>query len=236
MLAPTTLSFESIIDRVRSHEPFSFVRYGDGEWLLIMDHSPRLLQVIRETDDQVCEDLADTLRHWNGAVLGMQGTQDGSYLVRKNLWSRVGAWITANHLDLPWVWADVLHTASMNNRLGTLVDALRERQVTLVGPAYLSSLPFYHRHLVTDEFSAHKQVDNLYQELKDLPATAIVFCCSIAAKILIHRLHGRGHLLLDCGSVFDPYAGVLSRKYMRTPAFLKVLDQSRSESPIITLG
>jgi hypothetical protein len=233
MLAPTTLSFESIVDKVRSREPFSFVRYGDGEWLFILDHSPALLRIIRETDSQVCEDLADTLRHWQGTVPGIQ---EQRYLVRRGLWSRIDAWLAANHLDLPWVWADVLHNASQHNRLGTLVDALRERQVTLVGPAYLSSLPFYHRHLVTDEFSAHKQVDSLYQELQDLPATAIVFCCSIAAKILIHRLHGRGHLLLDCGSVFDPYAGVLSRKYMRTPAFLKVLDQSRSESPIITLG
>jgi hypothetical protein len=226
MLAPTTLSFESVVDKVRSREPFSFVRYGDGEWLFILDHSQALLRVIRETDDQVCEDLADTLRHWQGPVPGIQ---ERSYLVRRGLWSRIEAWLDANHLDLPWVWADVLHTASMNNRLGTLVDALRERQVTLVGPAYLSSLPFYHRHLVTNEFSAHKQVDSLYQELQCLPATAIVFCCSIAAKILIHRLHGRGHLLLDCGSVFDPYAGVLSRKYMRTPDFLKVLDQSRTD-------
>ena len=220
MLAPTTLSFESIVDKVRSCEPFSFVRYGDGEWLFILDHSPKLLRRIRETDDRVCEELADTLRHWQGAVPGIQKQ---SYLAGMGLWARIEAWLDANRLELPWVWADVLHHASQRGRLGGLVEALRERPVTLVGPAYLSSLPFYHRHLVTDEFSAHKQVESLYQELQELPPTAIVFCCSIAAKLLIHRLHGRGHLLLDAGSVFDPYAGVRSRSYMRSPTFRAVL-------------
>jgi hypothetical protein len=93
-------------------------------------------------------------------------------------------------------------------------------------PAWLS-VPIAMRN------NAWKYKDEVCSELRPIlekdPSTVVMFCAGMLSETAIYDLFEPDRTLLDIGSVFDPFAGKLSRKYMRK-VDSGIWDKSRREA------
>jgi hypothetical protein len=202
--------FEEICGMLDRGEPFSFSRFGDGEFNAIFSVDGANIDGHRYFPD-LGRRLAEILKREPDYIMGLQPLV---VLMRniKDIHTLSG--------DIRWVQADSLHLASMEGRLGGFFAALGQRRVLLVGaphhrplaerrswqfvevaygdcwPQYESLCPALESHAVAD-------------------GTVFLFCASMTANVLIddlYRLNPR-NTYIDVGSVFDPYVGVDSRDY-----------------------
>jgi hypothetical protein len=197
-------------------QPFSFARYGDGEWLSILgatgqncDGHPYTPGLARELGEAVTSAADYTF----------------ASRVTAQIRDQVVRWCKLNNVDREWHSTEVFLEASLAGKLKPLVFALRMRYVGYVGPEHLL-------HFANDEFNvvgfapipkvnAYGEIAGMVRDalgLVDLGADTLLISAGPAANALIHRLHpriGKRVTMIDVGSVFDPYVGVLSRSYAK---------------------
>lgn len=225
MLPPRTVGLEWFAGRIAAKEPTTFSRWGDGEWNAVLG---------RRRHHQNCDghpyypkmgsELKQVLLTRPEYTLGLQG------LAQRSM-PDVGVWLGQNYLaDLDWVDADVFHHASGAGGLAPLVAAMRTVPVVLVGPPHLhaplKTVLGYAKHVIVPPKNCYLALKDLVTDtlgaLDGLPAGSVAaVSASMPAKLLIAALHrkvGRRHSLIDFGSVWDFYAGVTSRGYMRAMA------------------
>jgi len=206
--------YQKILEMIKCEKPFSFARYGDGEWNCILHPSLTTYNVDRHIYyPDLSEALKKVLRSRPKYTLGLQ-----EYAMKKG-GEEINAWLKENGLDgLRWVDADVFHNASINNTLGQFMDELSYRETVFVAPQYLASN-------IHDEFIAVPQLngwlehDRILKELKDVldycDNAVVVFCAGMMSNVLIDEMFhfDPTHTYIDLGSALDPYAGVEKRSY-----------------------
>lgn len=152
-------------------------------------------------------------------VLGVQG-------LARRLWpGKIEAWVDNAKLGkLDWIDADVFHNASRDGMLGPLVEALGKVDHVMAGPPHLARLD---KFLGTAAFITvpprnsylawERVVKDLCASVDGMPAGGVIsISAGMPAKLIVHKLHaryGKRHSIIDFGSVWDPYAGVKSRRY-----------------------
>ena len=196
---------------------FSFARYGNGEWDLILGLNYRTGSRTQYFSDGLRQAMRDTLLCHSGATLGMQI----SFLTKIRLIGPALNWLQKSGLEhLQWRESDVIHHASMAGRLHEFVDLIRG-DIALIGPPHLSSLPFVDRHIVTPSVNAWDEYKSLLEQASGLRDCVILVSAGPTGKILVHDLHAlqNGCTIIDTGSVLDPYCGKRSRRYMQNMKF-----------------
>jgi hypothetical protein len=206
----------------RLGRPFTFARYGDGEWLSILGttdgqncdkhpYSPALTEALRQSltiqDDNYIQAI--------GPVAFRDGRQES-----------IAAYLRQNKLNLQRHNMDVFLQASLDGQLFPLVDALRHSRFAYVGPAFLKD--FVRDRLGVGEFievpqhNAFTAVDHLVHQIMGLIALdnpkVIGLSAGFATKVILSRLwpgHGRQATFLDFGSLWDGYVGRQSRSHVR---------------------
>lgn len=209
------------VAQLQAGTPFAFSRWGDGEWHAVLgrvrghncDRHPFSLPL-----SQALRAVLDSRPPY---LLGMQR------LAQRIMGPRIRAYLEPRTLHrLDWIDADVFHDASRLGQLGPLVAALNARAVLLVGPPHLSKLsPWlgWQQRLEVPLVDCWAQYGQLRQDVAAVLRAArtslvVGLSCGMPAKVLLHDLFhdfGRQHTLVDFGSVWDVYAGVPSRVYMR---------------------
>jgi hypothetical protein len=210
-------------DIVDPLKPFTFSRWGDGEWRSLLN-----LRTASQNCDghrfypQMGLELRDVLSSKPTYRLGMQG------LAVKLFGLRINKFLT-QHLahDLAWYDADVFHRAAINKRLHEVITAVSTRKVLLVGPAHLKKVPLeVWKFVEVPCRNAYLSLDSVFDavvqsiEGQTEPLLASV-SMGMSAEILLHRLHksyGSVHTMIDFGSLWDPLVGIKSRAYMRVPS------------------
>jgi len=221
MLHMADFPYEHFCELLEEQRPFSLARYGDGEWKAIFgatgancDQHPYTRKLQKE--------LVETLTtNPDGAAFHYRGMQP---LAVRRFEDRIIDWLRRHQLqDMGWIDADIFHRASSEGNLGRLVNALCSRDVIVAGPPHLlenlTLFPF--RYVYVPPHRCHDGASQIYDgvcaELAKLSTSAVVsISASMAANGLVQRLvktHGKRHTFLDLGSLWDPYAGVVSRKY-----------------------
>lgn len=217
--------FDQFLQKLKNKEPFSFVRYGDGEL-------NSLLQIdgenYKNTDGHTYfadmgVALADILKNKPKYYLGKQ-----RFGFDERYPEQISKFLKDNDLEnLNWVNADVFHHASINGYFEKFFDMLvkRDDPVILVGPKYLENLgKFYNSHVVVPDRNCWLKVNEILEDVRGhldrcdehkVPAV-VLFVASMPANYMIDQLYGKygsRHTLIDCGSVFDPYCGQVKRGY-----------------------
>lgn len=218
----TPLSLETLLTRIRSKEPFTFTRWGDGEWRAVLGRTEGMNCDSHPFYPQMGRDLADVLKRRPEYLLGMQN------LAMKLYGNSITGFLRAHGLsDLVWHDADVLHHGAMHGRLPEILDAVRTNDVLLIGPAHLHVLESKHLNVVhrieVPSRTAYKALGKMVQAALAFLAlrkshTLVAVSASMPAEILIDRLYrqfGQDHTFIDFGSLWDPLAGIYSRRYMR---------------------
>lgn len=209
---------EFYVKRLEAAEPFSFARYGDGEWNAVFGVPGR-----NSDGHQYFPDLGERLRD---ALV-----HAGAYLhgIRLNVpfreARRIAGFLRRNRIRIPWYDAGVFHRANLAGRLFPLVRQLRAMPVVVIGPGFLRALEaqlFPVAHFIEiplkDCWLSRNEIQSAVLEYARTRPAGVVysFSASMAANVLIHDLHpalGAGNWLIDIGSVWDVYAGVASRGY-----------------------
>ena len=207
--------YAEFVENIKKGKHFSFIRYGDGEWALMLKRDPIyrkavtrwgpsvikvgewMLNHLKQSPSYYVGIQPLALRHWGSDILNVidgQGMQ------------------TCN--------SDTLHKNSIRDNMQPFFDSLQSRNVVIVGPSYLKMNMFEYTHIVTPEVGAWDYLEKIRIEIRKAISASkdpvILYSCSLAAKLLIRDFHkqlGDSITQIDTGSVFDPYAGVDSRSY-----------------------
>jgi len=230
MLAITEdVTYQSLVDKLNEKQPFSFSRWGDGEWAAVRKYLTPGSAPSRNCDKHqhfpdMGRDLLDVLKDCG------QSRDEYDYLLgMQNLALRLcGEWIsqitTTHNLPTAWCKADIFHHASGHNRLLPLISALRQLPVIMVGPAYLRDIDRYFGYAafievpVRDCYLALSSLTmDIADKLNSLDGPVVVsLSASMPAEIILHRLYPAWKnkaWLIDFGSLWDPLVGRNTRSY-----------------------
>ena len=204
--------------------PYSFVRFGDGEWTAgILRDRPRTTSGSQALD---IPRLQLEMRH---AFERCHVAKNYIPALRETSLKReVVKWIERN-VPSGVIWHDcrVFYLSSAHGELFPLIDALRNLEVPLylVGPCRLWSLRISGilpnaRVLVIPNEDCYVMKQEIMQWILDLPRPAFVgFTAGPATKVMIHQLYpviGNVSWLIDFGSLWDVYVGHITRNYMKS--------------------
>lgn len=214
----TPLSF--YVERLELNDPFSFLRFGNGEWDGILGTRNRTGSKSQKLSiPGLQQGLQMSLKRGYDPrryLLGMQGYAQRISYMRKG--SR--QWLQINAPDLVWHDADVFHHCSARAQLWPLIRELRKKPLVFIGPAHIRPIS---KRLLYVGFVEVRGRD-CYQDIAEIRKEILkqqrpaVFCFSAGptTKILISELFpvlGEKNFLVDFGSLWDVYCGVKSRSY-----------------------
>lgn len=210
--------YDEILDKLKNDEKFQFVRYGDGEWALILNtniktdwHYKNLIKKWGDSIQPFCKTLKDIVESKPEYFFGVQ---DLAYKHWKDE-------IDTLTVDLNVVKADIFHTRSLKNEIDDFFKTLSEKKVVVVGPDYLKEIKLFDisHHIVTPEYHVWNSINEIEILIRDFidrntdRNLIFIYACSIATKILIHKFSNEDITQIDVGSLLDPYVGVFSRNY-----------------------
>lgn len=196
-----------MLDNLKGNRAFKFARYGDGE-----------IYCMKGRQGGNCDnhayfpDLGSALRQTISAepeyMVGIQPLSVSH--LPQDVQNYFGEFKTLYN-------ADVLHNASINGEIDKFLHALEGRYVILVGPPHLASLFPECVHIVTPAVNCWLQFENIRQQIEfhteGINNAVVLLAASMMAEVLISVFEDHHHTFIDVGSVFDPYAGVKSRRY-----------------------
>jgi hypothetical protein len=211
------------LSRLKSKEPFTFSRWGDGEWRSVLGRKHGSNCDGHYYTEKLTEDLRGVLASRPKYALGIQK------LAMRLYEAEITSWLKINGLlDLVWSNCDVFHYAAIKDELDRLLLALSDRPILMIGPDHLSNIPpgvlDLEAHIVVPDRTAHDSVDMLITAARlvldsEDESMVVSVCAGMTAEIIVHLLHqshGDKHTIIDFGSLWDPLVGVQSRTYMRT--------------------
>lgn len=202
---------------VKERRPFAFARYGDGEWMSLLQARPAHKsncdghQYFVDMGEAIAQTLIDKPTY----CLGMQNLAIRVYP------GRINFFLEQNKLrDLNWVYADVLHRSSIAGTLHTLAKECFG--AVWVGPAHLRALATrmkcktFIECRLPNSWSDYESLQNQLYDATEMNSL-VLLSCGMPAKVLINKLQKQRPTatILDIGAAWDPYAGVRSRKYMK---------------------
>lgn len=213
-LAVQPLSLAVLIDHIQHTKGFAFARYGDGTFFCMQGCKGKNCDGVVYTPEQASSLIAT--------------------LYDKNIWHGIGnlalrdahaaEWLHAHNIELDWYDANVIHQASETGKLFPLIEVFRKRKIIFCGPAHLRKLKAFpiQRFVECHATKAFDEIDALDLEIgyriEQCQADTVLLSAGLgAAPTLVSRLH-RDYpdvVILDTGSVWDPYCGVYSRRTHR---------------------
>jgi hypothetical protein len=234
-ILPTSRKFQDaprvalgwFLERLAAREPFAFTRWGDGEWLAVLQGGENelgdkkgFLPGEQDFIPELCTAIRHTLLLRPSYMLGMQEYALQLY------GAEIRRFVVQHSLEgLGWIRSDVLHKANIRGHLSNFATELQKAPLILLGPAHLkpvSDALDARAFIQVPSRNAYLELDRLHNDavlaLEEAPSpTFVSVSMGVAANILIHRLHEQfpGHMYCDMGSIWDVHVGVKSRAYMR---------------------
>jgi len=191
------MTYQEIINKLNNREPFSFSRFGDGEFACMLGK-----QGANCDGHEYFPDLGERLNKAWSEPKGIIGTQRYGQAMYPQF----------KHTGID---ADILHKASINGALDSFFNALEGKEIVLVGPRHLRSLDLNQLFIQVPNKNAWLEYDAIKIELEEatIKGDVVLYCCGMMAEVLIWDMYSDDFTQIDCGSVFDPYVGINSRQY-----------------------
>lgn len=204
------MTYDELINKIRTGERFDFSRFGDGEFNAIY----RDQKSVQNCDGHMYfDDMGDRL-------LEILKSNPEYYIALQSLAHRQRTKQIDSLTDvygLSWCEANILHRANIKGRLPELFEVLSDRDVLLVGPVHLKELAeredwYYLNVPVKNCWLHYKEIKAELTALIPVKDWVFLYCASMMANVLIDDFSGRV-TQIDAGSIFDPHVGVKSRRY-----------------------
>lgn len=217
-------------ERLAANVPFSFARFGDGEWSAILGKSGGNCDGHRYTSG-LSTSLVDCLANPKGYWYGMQP------FALRTMGMEICPFLLKKKLRMHWYNASIMHDANIEGKLASFLRELCKKECVIIGPAYLRMLNekvIPYAHFI--EIPAQNCFE-AFGSIRDAVATygagkkgvVYLFSASMAANGLIHELFdslGTHNWLIDAGSLWDVYANVKSRSVYEDRDWAPILAQN----------
>jgi hypothetical protein len=207
---------EDFIDMLLMDVPYSFSRFGDGEWKAIFrnagsncdDH-----KYFPEMGARLEEAVLNPLDY----IYGLQG------LAVRTQAFEIAELLGPDH-PIEWCDSDVFHKAFGHGLMGHMVQALKTKKVCLVGPVYLHNkrLKFLRTggNVKVPLKDCYLDLDRIKGEIqRNEFAEVFAFSASMPTNVIIHELFpyiGHNKWMIDFGSVWDPCVDRPTRQVHKT--------------------
>lgn len=229
------------VNQLKSNEPFTFARYGDGEWLTILGFYGMSNSNGCTFTKALSGDMRVALKYQNPyhhAILKIArrerpvpygGSQHpyGASVIDK--------WLRENDVTLDWHDGDVLLEESLKGKLFPLVEQIREKRVLYVGNKRLRGINMrgvgffpYIFYIEPPSKDTHEVIDDvlydIYKAIRKNKIDFIGWSSGLAGKVMIDEVYMRHPEItqIDFGSMFDGYFRAMphvsplgSRSYIR---------------------
>jgi hypothetical protein len=210
------VKLEDYIDMLLMDVPYSFSRFGDGEWNAIFRKSGSNCDDHQYFPDMGAR-LEEAVRNPYNYIYGMQG------LSMRHMSFEILELLGPNS-PIEWCESDVFHKAFAKGMMGHMVNALKTKKVCLVGPMYMKDkrLPFLRTGgmIKVPVKDCYLEIDRIRGEiLRNEYAEVFAFSSSMMANVLIHELFpyiGTEKWMIDFGSVWDPCVDKFIRSVHKT--------------------
>lgn len=210
------LTFAKLIDKINNKQPFSFVRYGDGEWNAIFQKNGNNCDGHEYFSDMGTA-LANIVKSNPNYYLGMQS------LAMNTQGDRINKFIDDYYISIEWVDADILHHANIAGKFDILFKALNNSFVIMVSPAHLKGMKDYFSYDYFIEIpdkncwtTKDKTIAQTANAIDKLETPVVLFTASMAANYyidILYYMYGKSIIMIDAGSIFEPYIGKQTRSY-----------------------
>lgn len=221
------LPVEHYLQLIKDNKPFSMSRFGDGEnlcmhpngWLKVNCDGSAFLPEIKEPMKQIFRNqypyyhcLLDCSFDLNGDLFKqfLEETCPDMDFYNGEIWQEM---IADGRIE------ELIKTVSTNHH-PVFIGGSHFQDIHLLNGFVNSPI-----HLEVPNKDSFKEVNQIMQEISDLFVQGhrmFLFSAGYTSKILIDTLFpfiGSDAWLIDMGSVFDPYLGILSRDGMKFRGF-----------------
>lgn len=203
---PSEVTFKRMLLMLDEGQNFKFARYGDGEFMCMAGH----LGCNKDKHEFFADlglALNDAFYSRPDYMVGIQPLSVQGGLYRRALQFGPGP---DNIYD-----ADVLHSASIDGKLQQFLDVMKNRRTVMVGPGYLTEKKLTDAHVLIPNLNCWMNYEGIMYRLKReiKPDDVVLLCASMMSEVILHELTREPITIIDCGSVFDPLAGKLTRSY-----------------------
>lgn len=209
------------VDKIKRGQPFTFVRYGDGEFSAVIGDSRRRTGSGSHslTIPQMRVDMRKSITQRHRADNYIMALRQTAMKLP------IKKWIRKHAPSLVWHDCTIFYKSSRKGRLYPFIKAVRQSglPIVVVGPPWL-------RKMNGKVFKLADFVGvparNCYWHKKDIVKRILAFgkpaIITVSAgppgKIIVYELFrriGQHSFIFDLGSLWDVYCGKRSRQYMR---------------------
>lgn len=206
-------TYALMLHSIEEGHNFKFARYGDGEAICILQVPGKQANC---DGHKYFPSLGTALRESFSEKV-MCGIQP---LLLTSKYGHDFMEIADKHLTGGYFNADVLHNASISLKLSHFLISIdkSKRFVIVVGPAHLREFfPEPIKFIQIPDRDCWLKYDDVKQELAEQLFSEynaiVLLCASMMSEVLIKDFEDAECTMIDCGSVFDPFVNVKSRRY-----------------------
>jgi len=229
-LIDSTATVDTFTAHLDRGEPFSYLRYNDGEWLSILGARGRNGDGHDFFADTLGRKLGESLEYAASLAprnqryyVGLHGIYYQDPIQRFLLARRLGR-------QVHWVGDNLFSYGLLDFSTKRFLEAVQR----FPGPKYLVANPSLApvarglgcTHVIVPRIDCYLTIDRAEEAIRFRGAGIVVCCAGMASECLLARLH-RGNpagTYVDCGHIFDAMVGVFSRDYTKQQEVLALLD------------
>ena len=201
-------TYDDLVNNIRNKINFSFSRFGDGEWNCIFNKKGS---------------NCDGHTYFTDLGLSLKSVVESSPKYNVGL-QNLGYTLWKDEIDkipnIKFSDSDILHKASIKGLLPSLFESLNNRDIILVGPKYLSNLDRIKvkHHIIIPKHNCWVERMSVESSIRSMVKDndVIIYSASMMSNVIIDSLYNdytNTITQIDCGSVFDPYVGLITRRY-----------------------
>lgn len=203
------------VDKLKNNEPFSLVRFGDGELYCLWGRQGHNSNGCNYTPE-LRADLQKVIQNpKEGVIYGLQRVLPGDQ--RK-----------AELYGIDWYDSEIFGDELVAGRLFPLIEQLQNRFTVIVGNESLAplqkggftALPVFggraYGFIEVEKSNSHIEKERVYRDIQTIKnkygdGIVFIFCCGMAGTVFPYELHDGNNWYLDLGHIFDPFVGNMSR-------------------------
>lgn len=220
----TNLPLSHYVQLLKDNQPFTFARYGDGEWLTILGfyglHNSNGCTFTKELSDDLRAVLARQNPYYHAILKVAKKERDVSYNDKKVPYglSSIEKFLDDNAVTMDWYNGDVLLNANLAGKLWPLIEQIRERRVLYVGNERLRGLNYrgigffgYVTYLEVPPQNTHRVKGEIVRDvlhyIDRYHIDFIGWSAGLSSKVFIDEvwMMHPGVTQMDLGSIFDGY-------------------------------